>query len=34
MAFLRDRMAADGLNGKLELVGVNEEDWANNWKQY
>lgn len=34
VAFLRDRMAADGLNGKLELVGVNEEDWANNWKQY
>ena len=33
-AFLRDRMAADGLNGKLELVGVNEEDWANKWKQY
>ena len=31
---VRDRMAADGLNGKLELVGVNEEDWANNWKQY
>ncbi|MBD8986807.1 MAG: 50S ribosomal protein L11 methyltransferase [Clostridiales bacterium] len=34
VAFLRDRMAADGLTGKLELVGVNEEDWANNWKRY
>lgn len=34
VAFLRDRMAAAGIDGKLELVGVNEEDWANNWKQY
>lgn len=34
IAFLRDRMAAAGIDGKLELVGVNEEDWANNWKQY
>lgn len=34
VSFLRDRMAAAGIDGKLELVGVNEEDWANNWKQY
>lgn len=34
VAFLRDRMAADGLTDNVELVGVNEEDWANNWKQY
>ena len=34
VAFLRDRMAVDGLTGDVELVGVNEEDWANNWKQY
>lgn len=34
VAFLRDRMAAAGIDGKLELVGINEEDWANNWKQY
>lgn len=34
VAFLRDRMATAGIDGKLELVGINEEDWANNWKQY
>lgn len=34
VAFLRDRMAAADIDGKLELVGINEEDWANNWKQY
>lgn len=34
VAFLRERMAASGLDGKLELIGVNEEDWANSWKAY
>lgn len=34
VAFLRERMAASGFDGKLELIGVNEEDWANSWKAY
>ncbi len=34
LAFLRERLAATGLHGEIELVGVNEEDWANAWKQY
>ncbi len=34
LAFIRQRMEALGLHGQVELVGVNEEDWANSWKQY
>ncbi len=34
LAFIRQRMAEIGLHGEIELVGVNEEDWANSWKQY
>ncbi len=34
LAFIRQRMELLGLDGKVELVGVNEEDWANSWKQY
>ena len=34
VAFLRERMANEGIDGKLELIGVNEEDWANSWKAY
>ncbi len=34
LAFIRQRLADIGLEGKIELVGVNEEDWANSWKQY
>lgn len=34
LAFIRQRMEILGLHGKVELVGVNEEDWANSWKQY
>lgn len=33
-AFVRERMAAAGFEGKIELIGVNEEDWANAWKAY
>ncbi len=34
MADIRQRMGTVGLHGKIEIVGVNEEDWANSWKQY
>ncbi len=34
LAFIRQRMTEIGLHGDIELVGVNEEDWANSWKQY
>ncbi len=34
IAYIRQRMESLGLHGKIKLVGVNEEDWANSWKQY
>lgn len=36
LAFLRERLTAAGLAevAKLELNGVNEEDWANAWRAY
>ncbi|MBQ8339906.1 MAG: 50S ribosomal protein L11 methyltransferase [Clostridia bacterium] len=34
VAFIRDRMSESGLEGKVEVIGVNEEDWANSWKAY
>ncbi len=35
LAFLRERFRAEGLEGiEPELIGVNEEDWANSWKAY
>lgn len=34
MAFLRERFAASGIDAKFELIGVNEDDWANTWKAY
>ena len=36
LAFLRERLAIAGLAdlAKLELNGVNEEDWANAWRTY
>ncbi len=34
IAFLRERMAEAGFAGKVEVIGVNEEDWANSWKAY
>ena len=35
IAFLRERFTASNLeDAKIEMVGVNEEDWANSWKAY
>ena len=34
LAFIRERLSEAGIDGKLEIVGVNEEDWANTWKAY
>ena len=34
LAYIRQRTAEGGLHAEVELVGVNEEDWANSWKQY
>ena len=34
LAFLNERMSAEEIDGKVELIGVNEEDWANSWKAY
>ena len=35
ISFLRERFADSNLeDAKIELVGVNEEDWANSWKAY
>lgn len=34
VAFLRDRFTALSLDPKVELVGLDEEDWANEWKKY
>lgn len=35
ISFLRERFSASNLDdAKIEMVGVNEEDWANSWKAY
>ena len=34
IAFLNERMSSEQIEGKIELIGVNEEDWANSWKAY
>lgn len=34
IAFIKDRTSAEALDAKIEVIGVNEEDWANSWKQY
>ena len=33
-SFLRDRFAALSIDAELTLDGMNEEDWAESWKQY
>lgn len=34
LAYIRQQLAANSLHGEIQLVGVNEEDWANSWKEY
>lgn len=34
LEFIRDRLTAAGIDGRIELIGVREEDWADSWKQY
>lgn len=34
IAFLRERLNSESLDGKIEIIGVDEEDWANSWKAY
>lgn len=33
-AFLRDRFSAEGIDAKIELIGVDEEEWSTAWKKY
>ena len=32
--FINARLDAENIEHEITVVGVNEEDWANNWKQY
>ncbi len=32
--FLKERIAAEKLDCKLEIIDVSDEDWENSWKQY
>ena len=32
--FLETRLPALGINGEISLEGMNEDDWAESWKQY
>ena len=34
ISFIRERLESEGVTPKIEIVGVNEEDWANSWKKY
>ena len=34
LAFLKERFATNGIDGKIDISGVNEDDWANSWKAY
>ncbi|MCL2487387.1 MAG: 50S ribosomal protein L11 methyltransferase [Oscillospiraceae bacterium] len=34
VSFLRERLGAENISHTVSTAAVNEEDWANNWKQY
>lgn len=34
LAFIRSRLAEESVEADIAVVGVNESDWANTWKQY
>lgn len=34
LAFVKEKIAAEGISFEIDTAGVCEEDWANNWKQY
>lgn len=34
LAFLRERLTANGIENEVVTSAISEEDWANNWKQY
>lgn len=34
VSFLRERFSSLGIDAKISVSGVNEEDWANSWKAY
>ena len=34
VSFLKERFATLSIDAKIEISGVNEEDWANSWKAY
>lgn len=34
IAFLRDRFSTEKVDAKIDVIGVNEEDWANSWKAF
>ncbi len=34
VSYIKERLAALGIDGTIELDGVSEEDWADSWKQY
>ncbi len=34
IAFLRERLSAEGISNEIDTTGCDEMDWRNNWKQY
>lgn len=34
ISFLRERLSAEGIETLIEAVGVNDSEWAENWKKY
>lgn len=34
LAFLQERLTANGIDSQVVTSAISEEDWANNWKQY